>query len=262
VPARSQRASRAIRSIVHATLWIDSSRDARRLADLQQVTDVAPAVAGAHLARAGRVEGLVEFGIARRLGLEAPGRGEGGAVAAEAGLHHAVELVDAERDRLDERRRVADAHQVAGPVGRQLFERRGERRQHLLAGLADRQPADAVAVEADLDDLLGALAPHRLADAALHDAEQRLIGRVVGRLGARAHAVVRSTAVRITSGGLGSGGHTSSTIDDVGAEAFLDVDGDLRGEPVGRAVVGALERDTVVVDLRVEREHLESRPSR
>ena len=37
-------------------------------------------------------------------------------------------MVDAEGDRLDERRRVADAHQVAGPVGGQLGDRGGQRR--------------------------------------------------------------------------------------------------------------------------------------
>ncbi len=134
-------------------------------------------------------------------------------MAAEPGLHHTVELVDAECDRLDERCGVADAHQVPGPVGREVFQGGRERRQHLLARLADRQPADAVAVEADVDDLLGALTPHRLADASLHDAEQRLIGTGMSGVCARlpTPSCVRR-ARRITSGGLGSGGHTSSTI--------------------------------------------------
>ena len=45
---------------------------------------------------------------------------------------------------------------------------------------------------------------------------------------------------------------------DVGADALLHVDRDLGSEAMRRAVVGALEGDPVVIDLGVEREHLES----
>ena len=45
---------------------------------------------------------------------------------------------------------------------------------------------------------------------------------------------------------------------DVGAEQLLGVHRDLRCEPVRRAVVRAAEGDAVVVDLRLEREHLEA----
>ena len=41
------------------------------------------------------------------------------AVAAVAGRQHAVEHVDAARDRLEQIVRRADAHQIARPVGRQ-----------------------------------------------------------------------------------------------------------------------------------------------
>ena len=69
--------------------------------------------------------GGVLVAVAGRLHVDLAGGGERGAVAAEAGLHHAVELVDAERDRLDERGRVADTHQVARPIGREVFGRGG-----------------------------------------------------------------------------------------------------------------------------------------
>ena len=73
-----------------------------------------------------------------------------------------------------------------------------------------------------------------------------------------AHAAVRSTASSTTSGGLGSGGHTSSTIWMSAPSSSWVRDGGLRREAVRRAVVGAAERHAVVVDLRVEREHLEA----
>ena len=62
---------------------------------------------------------------------QAAGAGEGRAVAGQAGRQHAVEHVDAGRHRLHQADRVADAHQVAGPVGGQLGEGGGEGRQHL-----------------------------------------------------------------------------------------------------------------------------------
>ena len=83
---------------------------------------------------------------------------EGLAVAAGAGRQHAVEHVDAARDRLDEIVGRADAHQIARPVGRQL----PARSSSIIASitvlrLADREPADRVAVEADLDERARAL---------------------------------------------------------------------------------------------------------
>ena len=78
-------------------------------------------------------------------------------MAAGARRQHAVEHVDAARDRLDHVVGLAHAHQVARPVG-------GQRRhvvaiivEHHLLRLADRQAADGVAVEADRDERLGRL---------------------------------------------------------------------------------------------------------
>ncbi len=176
---------------------------------------------------------------------------------AEPRLHHTVELVDAERHRLDERGRVAHPHQVARLVGRQLGEGRGERGQHLLARLADRQPTDAVAVEADLHGAAGTLRAQRLAHSPLHDAEQRLVGAHVG--GTRpVRPGVRPLDGRTDD--LGRTRQRRAHVEhhlDVGPEPLLHVDRDLGREPVRRAVVDALERHPVVVDLRVEREHLE-----
>ena len=54
--------------------------------------------------------------LRRLIGAEAR---EGEPVAAVAGRHHAVEHVDAARDRFEQILRRADAHQVARPIGRQ-----------------------------------------------------------------------------------------------------------------------------------------------
>ena len=139
---------------------------------------------------------------------------------------------------LDEAERVAHAHEVAGLVGGQRAGDGLERRQHLVARLAHREPADAVAVEADLDRARRALGPQRQVDAALHDAELGLAAlrrvapasrpaRKAGRA-RRAHAAVRSTAVRTTSLGGGQGrAHVEHHLD-VGAELALDLDRRLR----------------------------------
>ena len=81
---------------------------------------------------------------------------------------------------------------------------------------------------------------------------------VCAALARAAQAAVRSTASRITSGGLRQRWADVEHHLDVGTESLLDVDGDLRREAVRRPVVDALEGDTVVVDLRIEREDLEA----
>ena len=97
---------------------------------------------------------------------------EGHAVAAVAGRHHAVEHVDAARDRFQQIMRRADAHQIARAVRRQRRRRLLDDFEHDVLRLADRQPADGVAVEADIDQLARALLAQADVVAALHDAEQ------------------------------------------------------------------------------------------
>ncbi len=200
--------SQGPRQVVHA-----QQPGGRRLADLEQVAEVAARVPLAHLARACRVDRLVALGVADRLHLDLAGRRERRAVAAEPRLHHAIELIDAEADGLDEPRRVADPHQVPRAVGRQVVERRGEGRDHLVACLADRETADPVAVEVEVGRAPRALGTQRGVGAALHDPEQRLVGPAVcGTRPAPPNWPSARPPVRTTSGGLGSGGHTSSTI--------------------------------------------------
>src|SRR3546814_9515735 len=68
---------------------------------------------------------------------------------------HAVEHVDAAPDRADDVGGLADAHEVARPLGRQVRHRHVERLEHRRLAFADGEPADRVAVEADLLQRLG-----------------------------------------------------------------------------------------------------------
>ena len=134
-------------------------------------------------------------------------------MATEPGLHHAVELVHAEGDGLDQGGGIADTHQVARAVGREVGQGGGEGREHLLPRLPHRQPADAVAVEVELDRPLRALGPQRVVDPALDDAEQGLVRPIVsgpGPLGPGRGPLDREADHR--GSGDGSGGQTSSAI--------------------------------------------------
>ena len=181
-------------------------------------------------------------------------------MAAEPGRQHAVEQVDAEGDGLDERRRVADAHQVARAVGRQVGERGGEGRQHLGPGLAHRQAADAVAVEVELDR-----APRRSRPAAPRRCRPGRCRTAPGRRGrwaARARSAHAGGALdrqpRPPRAAHGSGGHTSSTIWMSAPSSSWVATADSGVRRWRRAVVGRAERDAVVVDLGLEREDLEA----
>lgn len=168
----------SVRDVVQA-----QQPSSRRLADLEQVADVAPAVPLTHLAHALGIEWLVGQRVLCVLDVQPAATCERGAVAPDACLHHAVELIHAETDGFHEAGRVAHPHQVARAVGGKVRKRGSESGQHLGPALAHAQTTDAVAVEADLDGVLGALGTQGLVDAALHDAEQGLIGPPVRRFG-------------------------------------------------------------------------------
>src|SRR5688500_4398684 len=72
------------------------------------------------------------------------------AIARVAGRQHTVEHVYSQRDGMDNICRRADSHQVARPFGRQLRGSMLEYALHVGLGLAYRQPANGIAVEADL----------------------------------------------------------------------------------------------------------------
>src|SRR5690606_20909233 len=99
---------------------------------------------------------------------------------------------------------------------------------------ADREAADGVAVEADLDQPLGAFAAQRLVDRALLDAEQRLaLARAEGGLAAlrpprrQPHPLGRARLV-------GRPG-----------DAFVELHDDIRAQKVGLNLDGALRREDV-----------------
>ena len=102
-----------------------------------------------------------------------PSRGEGLAGAARAGRQHAIEHVDAALDRADDVVGLADAHQIARRVGGQLAGREIEAGEHRLLPLPDREPADRIAVEADLAQRVGRGPAQPLVERALLDAEHR-----------------------------------------------------------------------------------------
>ena len=93
------RSAHALHQIDRPGHVVDREQAGRgRLTHLQEMAEVPPAVARTHVTRAFEVERLVELGVPSGLRLESAGRSQSGAVTAQAGLHHAVELVDTQCD--------------------------------------------------------------------------------------------------------------------------------------------------------------------
>jgi hypothetical protein len=137
----------------------------------------------------------------------------------------------------------------------------GQGGEHLLATLAHREAADAVAVEADRHRPFRALPPEGGVGAALDDPEQRLAGAAVGPAGPLGPA---GGPLDGEAQHVGRGGQRRAHVEghlDVGAQPLLDVDGGLGCEAMEGAVVHRAERHAVVVHLDVpalvEREDLE-----
>ena len=224
------------------------------------------------LARRAGACGVERAEIARELRVahvHAAGRRERRAHAGRACGQHAVEHVHALAHRAHQRGGVAHAHQVARTI---LGARAGhvaQRLEHHLVVLAHRVAADAEAAETapacgqalvlDLAQAADGLKPQIQLHAALHDAEQRLVGTLVrGQAAARpvgrqVHGLrherllgrVRRALVQLHG--------------DVGAQLLLDGHVAL-GRPTHlRAVVDGAEREALVVQLeRVgQAEHLE-----
>jgi hypothetical protein len=126
--------------------------------------------------------------------------------------------------------------------------------KHRLLPLAHRKAADRVAVEADGDQRLGALAAQAFVERALLDAEQRRLPRVVLAGVERRPAAPRPAhrqrhrggdlVARAVGGGALVEGH-----DDVAAEQALDLHRALGAEQVARAVEVAGERHALLGDL-------------
>src|SRR5512139_1458494 len=111
---------------------------------------------GAAVVRASRADALwiqrtKILGEARVPDIDRPVSGERLAGAAGTGREYAVEHVHAADDGADNVVRLADTHQVTRLVGGKLARREVEDAEHGLLPLADRQAADRVAVEIDVD---------------------------------------------------------------------------------------------------------------
>ena len=176
-------------------------------------------------------------------------RGEDGAVARVAGRHHAVEEVESHRDEADQLLGRPDAHQVARPVLGQQRDGVARDAASQAALLADREPADGIAVEAERHEVVDAALALAGVHAALHDGEHQLVVPACARRFARrAQRVVRSIACA-TASGLASAGHALVEHHrDVDAEGLLERDHVLRPEEATAAVEVGLELHPILVD--------------
>ena len=152
--------------------------------------------------------------VARVADREPAARGEELAVARVARGQHAVEHVDAARDRLDDVLRRAHPHQVARLRPRAAAGRAARARAACPAwarrptARRSRSPGSP-----RLSDLARAALAQVEIHAALHDAEQPLVGSRGGRrgCGAPSASCARSPAAT-ASRGAGYGGHSSKAI--------------------------------------------------
>ena len=101
------------------------------------------------------------------------------AIAGIAGRHHAVEHVDAARDRLHQILRPPHPHEIPRPVRRQLRAGVFEHRIALGFGLADREATDRVTVVADVLQSLRRTRAKLVVQAPLDEAEQRRVVALV-----------------------------------------------------------------------------------
>ena len=167
-----------------------------------------------------------------------PSRVKATPVAGDAGGHDAVEHVDAAGDHFEDLGRGAEAHGVAGLVGRQEGHRVLDGAEHLLLGLADRDAADGVAVEVEVDQFAGRLLAEVGPDRALDDAEMVLPARRPSGVGCRSTQSLQRRAQRVVRaerfGGVvalaGVGRALVEEHRDVRAERGLDFHAELGGE--------------------------------
>jgi hypothetical protein len=187
--------------------------------------------------------------------------GEGLAGAAGPGGQHAVEHVDAAAHGPDQVGRLAHAHEVARPV---LGQRPGgdvEGGEHPLLPLAHRQPADGVALEADVGEGGGGFGTEVGVDAALDDAELAIalpvdegVARPLRPGHRQPHRAGRHLRLRRERRALVEG-HG-----DGGVEQVLDLGRPLRRQPVLAAVEMRAEGHAVLVHAPQlgQRHHLEA----
>ena len=151
--------------------------------------------------------------------------------------------------------RRADAHQIARPLRRQMRDARLDHGQHHLLRLADGEAAERIAVEAHVDQRLGARAAQRRACAALDDAEERMAGLRAERDLASLRPAQRKPHGALDLGLRRRQLHTFVELHlDVGAEQALDLHRALRRQMMPRAVDMGLKGHAAFVELAQLRE--------
>jgi len=248
-------------------------RAGKRFAGLHQVAQISARIAAADHAVAIGVGRPLVFGIAFAFDVQPAFAGEEQAVAGGAGGQHAVHHVHAHAGVLLNLVGVADAHDVARLVLGQQRQDLGDHLQGQVAGLADAEAADGVAVKIHFNETLGALAAEVAVHAALHDTEeglraaaQLIVPRDFMPMGAEAIQRALCPGHGQPQAFLGSspvGGVFGALVEghgDVGAKGDLHVHGVLGGEEVAAAVQVRAETDALVGDLAelAEREDLKA----
>src|SRR5918998_2180863 len=158
---------------------------AEQLVFPDEVRQVRPAVRATRLAGALRVERAEVSPEPCVPEVDAARGGQRRPVTRQAGRQDAVEQVHPEPDDLEYPDRVPDAQEVPRLVGRKQRRGQSEGPEHLSPRFSHREPTDSVAGEPHLYRALKALAAEVGVEAALHDAEERLIVPPVRLLAAR-----------------------------------------------------------------------------
>src|SRR5215510_15226495 len=158
---------------VEGQIVVGAERRSQHLAAVVKVPDVSARIAPADRALALLVERALVAGELCVPNVHLPARGEDLAVARVPRWHHAIEHVHAARHAFDQILRRPHAHQIAWLVSGHL--RRDEFGDvvHPPLLFPDTEPADRVAFETYLDQLIQTLPSQIFIDAALIDSEER-----------------------------------------------------------------------------------------
>ncbi len=150
--------------------------DAEDFAGMEEMPHIGAGKIPATIAGAALFHGAKIIGIAAGLDGDGAVAGKGGAVAGMARRHDAVKHIDAAGDAFDDLNPVADAHQVAGVVRRDMGDREIDSAHHFGFRFTDADAADGIAVEADFRESLCAAFTQIGVDSALNDTEEQLTG--------------------------------------------------------------------------------------
>src|SRR5215210_3656617 len=213
-----------------------------------EVCQVRPAVPRTRLARTPWIERSEIPAMPGVPEVDAAVCGQRRPVAGEPGREHAVEHVHPEPDDLEYPDRVPYAHEVPRPVCGEHGRGHGERPQHLFPRLPDREAADGVAGEPYLHRAVQALLAQIRIEAALHDAEQRLIGPPVRRFAPPRPPRRPPQRLLVVLAARVGGRALVQDHRDIRPKALLNLRDQLRCEGVPRAVVDGGELDALLRD--------------